>query len=38
VSFTDWQRIEEAETVRARPGSPRGKFVRIADMLAAGRG
>jgi ferredoxin--NADP+ reductase len=35
VSFTDWQRIEAAETARARTGSPREKFVAIADMLRA---
>jgi ferredoxin--NADP+ reductase len=33
VSFTDWQKIEAAETARARSGSPREKFVRIAEML-----
>jgi ferredoxin--NADP+ reductase len=35
VSFTDWQRIEAAETARARSGSPREKFVALADMLGA---
>ena len=38
VSFGDWQRIEAAEAARAREGSPREKFVIIADMLDAGRG
>jgi ferredoxin--NADP+ reductase len=35
VSFSDWQRIEAAENARARTGSPREKFVAIADMLGA---
>jgi ferredoxin--NADP+ reductase len=35
VSFTDWQRIEAAENARARAGSPREKFVAVADMLRA---
>jgi ferredoxin--NADP+ reductase len=35
VSFTDWQRIEAAENARARSGSPREKFVAVADMLRA---
>jgi ferredoxin--NADP+ reductase len=35
VSFADWQRIEAAETARARGGAPREKFVRLAEMLAA---
>jgi NADPH-dependent glutamate synthase beta subunit-like oxidoreductase len=34
-SFQDWQRIEAAEAARARHGSPREKFVAIADMLGA---
>jgi ferredoxin--NADP+ reductase len=37
VSFRDWQRIEAAEAARAREGSPREKFVAIAEMLAARR-
>ncbi len=37
VTFQDWQRIEAAETARAREGSPREKFVAIADMLGARR-
>ena len=36
VKFSDWKKIEEAETARARDGSPREKFVRIEDMIAAG--
>jgi NADPH-dependent glutamate synthase beta subunit-like oxidoreductase len=35
VAFADWQRIEAAETARARAGSPREKFTRIAEMIAA---
>jgi ferredoxin--NADP+ reductase len=35
VTFRDWQKIEAAETARARDGSPREKFTAIADMLAA---
>ena len=35
VTFRDWQKIEAAEAARAREGSPREKFVEIADMLAA---
>jgi ferredoxin--NADP+ reductase len=38
VSFTDWQKIEAAETARARAGSPREKFVSLDDMIAASRG
>jgi ferredoxin--NADP+ reductase len=34
VTFADWQRIEAAETARARDGSPREKFASIADMIA----
>lgn len=37
VTFRDWKKIEEAETARARDGSPREKFVDIAEMIAAGR-
>ncbi len=36
VKYSDWKKIEEAETARARTGSPREKFVRIQDMIAAG--
>lgn len=35
VAFRDWQRIEAAETARAREGSPREKFTSIAEMIAA---
>ncbi|WP_170004707.1 FAD-dependent oxidoreductase [Pseudopontixanthobacter vadosimaris] len=35
VTFRDWQRIEQAEKAAARDGSPREKFVDIADMIAA---
>ena len=35
VTFRDWQRIEAAEAARARDGSPREKFVAVADMLRA---
>ena len=39
VTFEHWQKIEAAETARAREGSPREKFVAVADMLGAcGRG
>jgi ferredoxin--NADP+ reductase len=33
VSFADWQRIEAAETARARAGSPREKFIAVEEML-----
>jgi NADPH-dependent glutamate synthase beta subunit-like oxidoreductase len=35
VTFRDWQKIETAEIARARDGSPREKFTRIAEMLGA---
>ena len=35
VTFRDWQKIEAAETARARPGAPREKFIDIAAMLGA---
>ena len=35
VTFRDWQRIEAAEAARARDGSPREKFVAVAEMLGA---
>ena len=35
VTFRDWQRIEAAEMARAREGSPREKFIAIAEMLGA---
>jgi ferredoxin--NADP+ reductase len=33
TDYDDWRKIEETETGRARPGSPREKFVRHADWL-----
>jgi ferredoxin--NADP+ reductase len=33
ITFADWQRIEAAETARAREGSPREKFVAVEEML-----
>lgn len=35
VTFRDWQKIEAAETARARPGAPREKFASIAEMMSA---
>ena len=35
TDYDDWRKIEETETARARPGSPREKFVRVEDWLAA---
>ena len=35
VTFRDWQKIEAAETARARSGAPREKFTSLAEMLAA---
>ncbi|HET7816248.1 MAG TPA: FAD-dependent oxidoreductase [Sphingomicrobium sp.] len=35
TDFDDWRRIEAAEVAQARPGSPREKFVRPQDWLAA---
>jgi ferredoxin--NADP+ reductase len=35
VTFRDWQKIEQAETLRARDGAPREKFVSVEDMIAA---
>jgi ferredoxin--NADP+ reductase len=35
VAFRDWQRIEAAETARARDGSPREKFASVAEMLGS---
>lgn len=37
VTFRDWQKIEAAETARARAGSPREKFVSVEEMIAAAR-
>jgi hypothetical protein len=35
TDYDDWRKIEEVEGARARPGSPREKFVRVEDWLAA---
>lgn len=35
TDYDDWHKIEETEVGRARPGSPREKFVRVEDWLAA---
>ncbi len=35
TDYDDWRKIEETEVGRARPGSPREKFVRVEDWLAA---
>ncbi|MGQ0558775.1 MAG: FAD-dependent oxidoreductase [Sphingosinicella sp.] len=35
IGFSEWQLIDAAETARAREGSPREKFVMVADMLKA---
>ncbi|HET8750563.1 MAG TPA: FAD-dependent oxidoreductase [Sphingomicrobium sp.] len=38
TDYDDWRRIEETEVARARPGSPREKFVRVEEWLrSAGR-
>jgi NADPH-dependent glutamate synthase beta subunit-like oxidoreductase len=34
TDYDDWRRIEETESARARPGSPREKFVRHQDWLS----
>jgi ferredoxin--NADP+ reductase len=33
TDYDDWRKIEETETARARPGSPREKFVRVAHWM-----
>jgi NADPH-dependent glutamate synthase beta subunit-like oxidoreductase len=33
TDYDDWRKIEVTETGRARPGSPREKFVRVEDWL-----
>jgi len=33
TDYDDWRKIEETETARARPGSPREKFVRHHEWL-----
>lgn len=35
TDYDDWRRIEETESAKARPGSPREKFVRVEDWLGA---
>jgi ferredoxin--NADP+ reductase len=35
TDYDDWRKIEETEAGRARPGSPREKFVRVEDWLQA---
>ncbi len=35
VEFHEWQKIEEAETRRARDDAPREKFVNLHEMIAA---
>ena len=35
VEFHEWQKIEEAETRRARDDAPREKFVSLDEMIAA---
>jgi NADPH-dependent glutamate synthase beta subunit-like oxidoreductase len=35
TDYDDWRKIEETETARARPGSPREKFVRAEEWLQA---
>ncbi|MFL6751751.1 MAG: FAD-dependent oxidoreductase [Sphingomicrobium sp.] len=34
TDYDDWRKIEQMEVARARPGSPREKFVRHEDWLA----
>jgi NADPH-dependent glutamate synthase beta subunit-like oxidoreductase len=33
TDYDDWRKIEQTETARARPGSPREKFVRVKEWL-----
>ena len=33
TDYDDWRKIEQTETARARPGSPREKFVRVEQWL-----
>ena len=35
TDYDDWRKIEQTETGRARPGSPREKFVRHEEWMAA---
>ena len=34
TDFAHWQRLDATEIARARPGAPREKLVRVAEMLA----
>ncbi len=34
VTFSQWQKIDQAQIAAANPGAPRRKFVSVADMLA----
>lgn len=39
ITFTDWQKIDQAEIANAREGAPREKFVAVQQMIeAAGKG
>jgi ferredoxin--NADP+ reductase len=38
MTYRDWQKIDQAEIEQARPGAPREKFVRVEEMIAAGKG
>ena len=35
TDYDDWRKIDETETINARPGSPREKFVRVAHWMEA---
>src|SRR5215213_2737606 len=35
TDYDDWRKIEQTEVARARPGSPREKFIRVEDWLTA---
>ena len=35
TDYDDWRKIEDTEVGRARPGSPREKFVRVEEWLSA---
>ncbi|HEY0960407.1 MAG TPA: FAD-dependent oxidoreductase [Novosphingobium sp.] len=37
ITYSEWQKIDEAEVKRAREGAPREKFVAIHEMIAAGK-
>ena len=38
TDYDDWRKIEETEVARARPGSPREKFVRHEEWLRTSGG